>query len=105
MLDRAIIDHASPTLARLKLGNLFNHPIGEGFPAEFAELQLPAGYVFGQQLPTKSGKVSEVKAIRFDPDSSSSENVDIWMTRPNAQGVPKPARKAGQAYADDRKSV
>ena len=39
MLERAIIDHASPTLARLKLGNLFNHPMGEGFPGEFASLR------------------------------------------------------------------
>ena len=39
MLERAIIDHASPTLARLKLGNLFNHPMGEGFPAEFTALR------------------------------------------------------------------
>ena len=39
MLDRAIIDHASPTLARLKLGNLFNHTMGEDFPAEFAALR------------------------------------------------------------------
>lgn len=38
MLDRMIIDHASPTLARLKMGNLFNHTMGEGFPIEFAEL-------------------------------------------------------------------
>ena len=38
MLDRVIIDHASPTLARLKLGNLFNHTIGEGFHTEFAGL-------------------------------------------------------------------
>ena len=38
MLERSIIDHASPTLARLKLGNLFNHPMGEGFPVEFAAL-------------------------------------------------------------------
>ena len=38
MLDRAIIDHASPTLARLKVGNLFNHAMGEDFPAEFAAL-------------------------------------------------------------------
>lgn len=79
--------------------------VGDGYAAEFAELQLPAGYVFGQQLPERSGAVSEVKAIRFDPDSSSSEAVDVWMTRPDARGVPKPARKAGQAYANDRKSV
>ena len=39
MLERAIIDHASPTLARLKLGNLFNHPMGEDFPAEYAALR------------------------------------------------------------------
>ena len=39
MLERAIIDHASPTLARLKLGNLFNHPMGEGFPSEFDALR------------------------------------------------------------------
>ena len=39
MLDRAIIDHASPTLARLKLGNLFNYPITEGFCSEFIALR------------------------------------------------------------------
>ena len=39
MLDRAIIDHASPTLARLKLGNLFNYPVNEDFDAEFADLR------------------------------------------------------------------
>lgn len=39
MLERAIIEHASPTLARLKLGNLFNHAMGKGFPAEFAMLR------------------------------------------------------------------
>ena len=39
MLDRAIIDHASPTLARLKLGNLFNYPMSADFDAEFAALK------------------------------------------------------------------
>ncbi len=39
MLDRAIIDHASPTLARLKLGNLFNYPMSADFDTEFAGLQ------------------------------------------------------------------
>ena len=39
MLDRAIIDHASPTLARLKLGNLFNYPIGEFFHTEFKNVR------------------------------------------------------------------
>lgn len=39
MLDRAIIDHASPTLARLKLGNLFNYPMSADFDTEFYDLQ------------------------------------------------------------------
>ena len=39
MLERAIIDHASPTLARLKLGNLFNYPVSADFDTEFADLQ------------------------------------------------------------------
>ncbi|MDO4866660.1 MAG: DUF3793 family protein [Clostridia bacterium] len=39
MLERAIIDHASPTLARLKLGNLFNHTMESGFPTEYARLR------------------------------------------------------------------
>ena len=97
------------TSAFYNLGSSDREPsawkVGDGYAAEFAELQLPEGYVFGQNTPTRVGAISEVKAIRFDPDSSSSDTVDIWMTRPNVQGVPKPARKAGQAYADDRKSV
>ena len=39
MLDRAIVNHASPTLARLKLGNLFNYPVSANFDTEFADLQ------------------------------------------------------------------
>ena len=38
MLDRAIIDHASPTLAGLKLGSLINLGTDEGFFEEFAGL-------------------------------------------------------------------
>ncbi len=97
------------TSAFYNLGSSDREPsawkVGDGYAVEFAELQLPEGYVFGQQLPTKAGAISEAKAIRFDPESSSSETVEIWMTRPNAQGRPQPARKAGQAYADENKSV
>ena len=38
MLDRAIINHASPTLAGLKLGSLINLGTDEGFFEEFAGL-------------------------------------------------------------------
>ena len=79
--------------------------IGDGYAVEFAELQLPEGYVFGGQLPTRAGTVSEFKAVRFDPDSPSSETVEIHVTRPNAQGRPEAVRKAGQAYARENQSV
>ena len=55
MLERAIIDHASPTLARLKLGNLFNHGMGTDFPAEFAAL--------GRELADKGVTMMILKAV------------------------------------------
>lgn len=38
MLDRAVIVHASPTLARLKMGSLFNTVRGDAFCAELQRL-------------------------------------------------------------------
>ena len=56
MLDRELIDHASPTLARLKAGNLFNHPIGEGFDHEFVALR--------EQLRVKGVTLSILRIAR-----------------------------------------
>jgi len=58
MLERAIIDHASPTLAKLKLGSLFNHTMENDFPAKFAALsgQLMARGVTMTILKTCRGK-------------------------------------------------
>ena len=55
MLERAIIDHASPTLARLKPGNLFNHAMGTDFLAEFATL--------GRELEDKGVTMTILKAV------------------------------------------
>ena len=79
--------------------------VGDGYAAEFVELQLPDGYVFGRQLPTKAGAITEFKAVRCAPDKSSGEAVDIYSTRLNANGSPEAVRKAGQAHADETKSV
>ena len=43
MLDRAIINHASPTLARLKLGSLFNLETDKRFFEEFIRLRRQLG--------------------------------------------------------------
>ena len=62
MLDRAIIDHASPTLARLKLGNLFNHTMGQDFPAEFAALRRQ---LMGRGVTMTILKISRGKALIY----------------------------------------
>ena len=62
MLDRAIIDHASPTLARLKLGNLFNHTMGEDFPAEFAALRRQ---LMGKGVTMTILRISQSKALIY----------------------------------------
>ena len=62
MLERAIIDHASPTLARLKLGNLFNHPMGVDFPEEFSALR---GQLQGRGVTMTILKVANGKALIY----------------------------------------
>ena len=62
MLDRAIIDHASPTLARLKLGNLFNHTMGADFPAEFATL---SGQLMDRGVTMTILRISRGKALIY----------------------------------------
>ena len=62
MLERAIIDHASPTLARLKLGNLFNHTMENGFPAKFAML---SGQLMDRGVTMTILKICQGKALIY----------------------------------------
>lgn len=78
MLDRAIIDHASPTLARLKLGNLFNHPVREGFDTEFADLQaLLAGKGVALSVLKKARDKALVYVYRADELTRALRNDGI----------------------------
>ena len=72
MLERAIIDHAAPTLARLKLGNLFNHPMGETFPVEFASL---CSQQRGRGVTMTILKVANGKALIYIYRSGDLEKV------------------------------
>ena len=72
MLERAIIDHASPTLARLKLGNLFNYSMGEGFPVEFASLHRQLG---DRGVTMTILKVTQDKALIYIYRSEELEKV------------------------------
>lgn len=79
--------------------------VGDGYALEFAEVQLPDGFVFGKNVPSNPGQISELKPIVFDPDSDSTETVDIWSTKPNTSGYPQADKKAGTASADSTRAI
>ena len=77
--------------------------VGDGYAFEFAETQLPDGFVFssgGGKVPSNAGDVELVKAIVFTADGSASETVAIWSTKPDASGKPSEFKQAGVASAD-----
>lgn len=74
---------------------------GHAYGVEFSELQLPAGFVFGKEIPTRVGEITTPKVIYFDPESETTKSIDIWVTRPGDSGKPELYRKAGEARADD----
>ena len=74
---------------------------GDGYGFEFLEIQLPDGYIFGQQVPQSLGQISIAKVIDFNPEQDQSEAVEVWSTKPTASGVPKAWKKSGEAKSDD----
>lgn len=74
---------------------------GDPYGLVFAELTLPDGFIFGQEIPTEPGRITTPKVLYFDPESDSPRSIDIWATRPNANGGAERFRKAGEARSDD----
>ena len=79
--------------------------VGDGYGMEFAEVQLPDGFIFEKTVPSQAGKISSAKVVYFDPDQDSSETIDVWSTKPNSSGMPQAFKKAGTASADSSKEV
>jgi len=79
--------------------------VGNGYGFEFQTLRLPAGFVFGQSVPSTLGSVEQVKAFTFDPANfSANEQVDVYACRPNSSGMPQPHHKVGTASSDGDKA-
>ena len=74
---------------------------GHAYGFEFATLQLPAGFVFGSDLPTQAGKITTPKVLYFDPEEDKKPTIDVWATRAGSGGGVERFRKAGEARADD----
>lgn len=74
---------------------------GDPYGLVFAELTLPDGYIFGQEIPTEPGRITTPKVLYFDPESGSTRSIDVWATRPTASGAAEKFRRAGEARSDD----
>lgn len=80
--------------------------VGDGYAFEFAEVQLPNGFVFGNNVPSVPGKIVEMTPIVFDPEEDrSTKKVEIWSTKPDANGYPKAFKKVGLASANSEEAV
>ena len=75
--------------------------VGDGYGIEFLEIQLPAGYIFGTEVPSSLGSISSPTVINFDPTRDQNDSVDIYSTKPDDSGWPKASgSKIGSAVAD-----
>jgi len=79
--------------------------VGDGYGMEIGEIMLPDGFIFGKQIPSQAGQIKDVKAFNFERDSTSSDTIEIFSTKPNAHGIPEINKKAGEAKADASEAV
>lgn len=80
--------------------------VGDGYALEFAETQLPHGYIFGTQVPNKAGRIELIRTIIFKPDEDKFETIDIYPARPDGSGWPKAGdKRVGTASSDATKAV
>lgn len=74
---------------------------GDAYGIEIGEVQLPRGYVFGQTIPNNFEDLQmAASAFVFDGTGSAvmpARTIDIWSTKPDGSGSPKPFKKAGVA--------
>ena len=74
---------------------------GHAYGFEFASFQLPAGFIFGTDIPTEVGRITTPKVMYFDPEEDDKPKIEVYSTRPDSGGGLKRGRKAGEARADD----
>lgn len=79
--------------------------VGDGYAFEFAEVQLPRGFIFGRDVPSDPSQIREVKPIVFDPEDDADQKVEIWSTKPDANGYPKAFERVGSASSDSKEAV
>ena len=80
---------------------------GNGYGFEFANMQLPKGFVFEKDLPSRLGDVKLAKVLYFTPEQpNSDENVNVYRCVPRANGMPQASDKAvGTASSKENQKI
>ena len=92
----------------ISAGNI-NWQVGDAYGMEFDEIELPAGYIFGDSYSeSATDPVKPVEVIRFNPmsgDSGAGATLKISAVRLNEQGnyAVKRIDYTGKAGAEDNK--
>lgn len=74
---------------------------GDAYGFEIGETQLPYGYIFKQTIPSNVESPSLVDTFVFDGEGTSSDqSIDVWSTKPDSGGNPRPFKRAGRATSD-----
>lgn len=83
--------------------------VGNGYGFEFATIQLPKNFIFGNNPATQLGQIVEAKAVYFSGDPSNSgesdEEVEVQLCRPDASGLPSNPRKVGTASSKEDQTI
>ena len=86
--------------------NVPSWKVGDAYGFEFAEVQLPDGFVFGKKdIPTKMGDIKIEKTYYFKANDDLNDAIEIWSTKPDGSGRPKIFKKAGEARSGKGKSL
>lgn len=80
---------------------------GNGYGFEFATVQLPKNFIFGDAVPATLGDIRESDPIYFegDPSNVSDGRIKVQFCRPDASGFPKPVREAGVASSEENQTI
>lgn len=80
---------------------------GNGYGFEFANMQLPKGFIFEKDIPSRLGDVKLAKVLYFTPEQpNSDENVNVYRCVPRANGMPQAGDKAvGTASSKENQKI
>ena len=78
--------------------------VGNGYGFEFQTIRLPEGFIFKNSVPSRVGSIVQADSFLFDPANfSRNEQIEIWVCRTEASGMPKAHHRAGTASSDGDK--